>query len=162
MKTLVVGLGNPLLGDDGVGWRVAEQVRLETNHFPEPVDVECLSVGGLGLMERLVGYDYVVLIDAINSGSQPAGTVTCFDLEDLPDRTSGHTASSHDTSLQNALKLGRAMGAHLPERLWVVGIEAQFIGEFSEELTPEVESAIPVAVQEVLKILRNQNKEERP
>jgi len=148
-KTIIIGLGNPLLGDDSVGWRVAEQVRELCE-----VDLDCLSVGGLSLMERLVGYDRAVLIDAITTGKQPTGSVSLYKLEDLPDLSAGHTGSAHDTSLQNALKLGQSMGVQLPTEVVVVGIEAQSVYEFSEVLSPPVAAAIPQAVQMVMELLK--------
>jgi len=54
MKTLIIGLGNPMLGDDGVGWRVAEKVCRELP-ADESVIVDCLSLGGISLMEHLIG-----------------------------------------------------------------------------------------------------------
>jgi hydrogenase maturation protease len=148
-KTIIIGLGNPLLGDDSVGWRVAEQVRELCE-----VDLDCLSVGGLSLMERLVGYDRAVLIDAITTGKQPTGSVSLYKLEELPDLSAGHTGSTHDTSLQNALKLGQSMGVQLPTEVVVVGIEAQSVYEFSEVLSPPVAAAIPQAVQMVMELLK--------
>jgi len=148
-KTIIIGLGNPLLGDDSVGWRVAEQVRELCE-----VDLDCLSVGGLSLMERLVGYDRAVLIDAITTGKQPTGSVSLYKLEELPDLSAGHTGSAHDTSLQNALKLGQSMGVQLPTEVVVVGIEAQSVYEFSEVLSPPVAAAIPQAVQMVMELLK--------
>ena len=161
MKTLVVGLGNPILGDDGVGWKVAEEVRREMeigeleNNSPilqSSIVVDCFALGGLSLMERLIGYDRAILVDAVARGGQP-GAVTCTRLDELPDRSTAHTTAVHDTSLQNAIRVGRQMGAHLPETIWVVGIEAEPVYEFSEELTPAVSAAAPRAVQLVLSLL---------
>jgi hydrogenase maturation protease len=159
-STLVVGLGNPILGDDGVGWRVAEEVRrrlpslFQGNGLGMRVEVDCLSLGGLSLMERLIGYDHAVIIDAVNT-NQPPGTVSCFRLEDLPDLFGAHTGAAHDTSLQSALRLGRTLGAHLPRpgEILVVGVNAQTGYEFSEALTPPVAAAVPVAARRVLEVL---------
>lgn len=153
MKTLIVGLGNPILGDDAVGWHVARQVEKQLKNQAHDIDVECLAVGGLRLMEFMVGYDYAIVIDALTTLECQVGDVSCLPLEKLPDLTATHITSSHDTSLQTALKLGRNLGYHLPERIMVVGIEAHNPYEFSEQLSPSVESAIPVAVQTVLDAL---------
>jgi hydrogenase maturation protease len=166
MHTLIVGLGNPILGDDGVGWRIAEQVAsrlpvqalLQTPANPgfrdEPVfAVECLGLGGLSLMEHLIGYDRAILIDTIVTGENPTGTVSCFFLEELPDLAAGHLTSAHDTTLQNALKVGQAMGAKLPEVIIVVTVETQCVYDFSEDLSPAVAASIPIAVQTVMENL---------
>jgi len=171
MKTLVVGLGNPLLGDDGVGWQVAEAVKrqlqlsdfgceIERTEFqaaicnpPSTIEVDCLALGGLSLMERLVGYDRAILVDAVTTG-RPPGTIACFGLDDLPEFSTAHSSAAHDVSLQNALRLGRALGAPLPAEVLVVGVEAQRVYDFSETLSPAVQVAVPAAVQAVLRLLQ--------
>jgi len=145
MKTLILGLGNPLLGDDGVGWRVAEQIRSQVTD-PE-VEVDCLAGGGLSLMERLIGYDRAILIDAMFAGQAPPGQLSCFDLEQLSDPTAGHLSSAHETSLKTALQLGLKLGLSLPAEVRVVAIEAQHVYDFSEELSAPVAAAVPTAVQ---------------
>ncbi len=155
MKTLIIGLGNPILGDDSVGWRVAEEVKRELENWPpilqSPIDIDCFALGGLSLMERMIGYDRAILIDAVTTG-QPPGAVYRFQLEDLPELSCAHTTAAHDTSLQNALRLGRRMGIHLPSSVTVVGVEAERLYDFSEELSPAVEAAVPQAVRAVLEI----------
>lgn len=168
MHTLIVGLGNPILGDDGVGWRVAEAVSarsgiplgdaplpLEPAQIQNPVTIECYALAGLSLMERLIGYERVILIDSLNTGQYAQGEVVCFSLDEMTDLTHGHSASAHDVSLKNALKMGRSMGQPLPEDkdVHVVAIEAQHVYDFKEELTPAIQSAVPVAVDRVLELL---------
>jgi hydrogenase maturation protease len=149
MKTLVIGLGNPILGDDGVGWHVANQIL----NYNLPITVECCSVGGLSLMEQMIGYEQVILIDAITTGRAPTGTVTSFPLESIPDGFDGHLSSPHDTSLQMALRVGDSMGANLPDQVTVIAIEAHNLYEFSEQLTPPVAAAVPEAVRMVMDIV---------
>jgi hydrogenase maturation protease len=163
MKTLIIGLGNPILGDDGVGWVVAEQVqktlndRSRTMDDGHDVEVDFASLGGLSLMERLTDSERVILIDSIYTGKKPVGSVNRFSLEALTDMSSGHSASAHDTSLKNALKVGRSMDIRLPEdqNVMIVAIEAKSVYDFSEELTPPVAEAVPRAVQAVLDLLAN-------
>ena len=152
MKTLVIGLGNPILGDDGVGWRIAEHVRSQID--PNlPVDVDYLSLGGISLMEHLIGYERAILIDAVISDKEP-GSILVSKLGDIPDYSAFHITSAHDTSLQNAMKLGRDMGAQLPEDVTVIGIAAKHIYDFSEELSPSVAEAIPKVTQIVVDLLK--------
>ncbi len=148
---LVVGLGNPILGDDGVGWKVAEQLRDQVDMGQ--VDIEFLAVGGLRLMEFMIGYEQAIIIDALTSWTQPAGQVTMCPLELMPDLSAGHTSSAHDTSLQTALSMGRNMGFNLPAEVMVVGIEAQQVYDFSEELSEPVTAAVPDAVQRVVELI---------
>jgi hydrogenase maturation protease len=164
MKTLVVGLGNPILGDDGVGWRVAEEVKHQlTSPSPrrrqpsragrgDDVDVDCLSLGGISLMERLIGYERAILIDAFIS-EQECGAITVSKLSALPDYSAFHITSVHDTSLQNAIKLGKSLGAKLPDDVTVVGISAKYVYDFSEELSKPVSESVPKATEIVINML---------
>ena len=171
MKTIVIGLGNPILGDDGVGWRVAEEVQKQLadggwqiansnspsaiSHQPSAIEVDYVSLGGLSLMERLTGYERVILVDSIFTGEKSIGSVTTFPLSALPDLTAGHSASAHDTSLRTALTVGRSMNLPLPEddQVTIVAIEAENVYDFSEKLSPPVEAAVPLAVAKVLDLL---------
>ncbi len=148
--TLVVGLGNPILGDDGVGWRVAEAVKA---CLEDPaIDVICLSLGGLSLMEHLAGYRRVLIVDAMNTGAAP-GVLHQMSSRELDELSVQHTASVHDLSLSSALAFGREMGLDLPEEIWLVGVEAQPEFDFGEALSAPVEQALPAAVGAVLEWL---------
>ena len=152
MKTLVLGLGNPILGDDGVGWKVADLVKEQLT--PDlPVDVDFLSLGGIRLMEHLIGYQRAILIDAF-ALEEPIGSILVLKLSELPNYSAFHTTSAHDMSLQSAINLGRSMGVQLPEDITVVGITTKNIYDFSEELSPPVEQAVPKALQIVLDLLK--------
>ena len=152
MKTLVIGLGNPILGDDGVGWKVAEEVKKQ---LPQdaPVDVDFLSLGGISLMEHLIGYERAILIDAF-ALEEPTGSILVLKLSDLPNYSAFHTTSTHDTSLQTAIELGKSMGAHLPADVEIVGIATGRIYDFSEELSAPVADAVPFAAHIVLDLLK--------
>ena len=152
MKTIVVGLGNPILGDDAVGWHIARHVQ-ERSDFPPNIDVDCLSVGGISLMERLIGYERAILIDSFVTHKNPIGTVLCFSLNELPNRALGHMCSAHDTTLQNALKVGQELGAQLPKEITILAVEAQDVFDFSEQLTPKVAAAVPTAGQAIIDLL---------
>jgi len=154
MKTIVIGLGNPILGDDGVGWKVAEEISRLVLSKSDSIVVDCLSVGGLSLMEHLVGYNRAILVDTLQTGLHPPGTVIQMQLEDLPDQLAGHLVSAHDANLKTALQLGREMGVELPELITIVGIEAQRVYDFTEVLSPDVMAAVPHAVQLVSDILQ--------
>jgi len=152
MKTLIVGLGNPALGDDGVGWKVVKDV---CKSLPEDlhVQVNCLTLGGMGLMEHLIGYDRAILVDAFATDA-PVGSISVLKLSQLPNYSAYHITSAHDTSLQDAIERGREMGAHLPSDVMVVGITTERIHEFSEELSPSVEQVIPCVVKIVIDLLK--------
>ena len=153
MNTLVIGLGNPILTDDGVGVKVAYNVDeiISTGDFAS-VTVTEASVGGLRLMEEMVGYDRVILIDAIKtiSGSKP-GTLHRMSLDDLREVCpTQHSACAHDTTLVTAIDTGKLLGLKLPDTLTIIAIEVENVTEFSDEPTPAVSDAIPLATAAVL------------
>jgi hydrogenase maturation protease len=104
-------------------------------------------------MEHLVGYHRAILIDALQTGLHPSGTVIQLQLDDLPEQASGHMVSAHDASLKTALQFGHEMGVQLPKQIIVVGIEAERVFDFSDTLSPEISEAIPQAVKMVYDLL---------
>jgi hydrogenase maturation protease len=149
-KTLVLGLGNPLLRDDSIGLRVIQALRPHLANRPD-VDLAEDYWGGLRLMERMIGYERAIIVDAIQS-QQPPGTVHLLSVGGVPTQRS---ASAHDVNLRTALQVGRQAGAQLPEDedILLIGVEAGDVQTFCEQLSPPVEQAIPRAIDAVLTAL---------
>jgi len=74
-------------------------------------------------------------------------------LEDLPEQIAAHLTSAHDVNLKTALQLGREMGAQLPEEIIFIGIAAEYVTNFSNELSPTIQNAIPQAVERISNLL---------
>jgi len=149
MKTLVLGLGNPILSDDGVGIRVAHEV---SNRLKNPrVTVSETSAAGLSLLDSIVGYDKVIIIDAIQTEKGQAGQIYRMKTEDFS--LTKRLSSPHQVNLATALELGKMLGLAVPEKITVFAVEAKDITNFSERCTPEVEKAIPEVVRMVLEDL---------
>jgi hydrogenase maturation protease len=140
----VIGIGNPLRGDDAAGVVVAEWLR---PRVPECVEVVACSEEPSRLMEAWEGADSVVLVDTVSSGA-PAGTLHRFDAGDeaVPART--FRSSTHAIGIADTIELARALG-RLPRRVVVYGLEA---GGFAtgSALTPAVEEAVEFLVKDVL------------
>jgi hydrogenase maturation protease len=149
LKTLVLGLGNSILTDDAVGFAVVEEVRRRLH--TGDVTVSEASVGGLGLLELVVSYDRVIIIDAIQTGSREPGEIHRL----WPDEFHGsvRAASTHDISLTSALELGHQLGMDTPKEIVIFGIEAADVETFGEQLTPAVATAVPRTVDLVLEEL---------
>lgn len=149
MKTLVLGIGNPILSDDGVGIKVARQIE---GRLADPdVTVAEASVGGLGLLDLIIGYDRVVIIDAIQTkGGQP-GTVYHLQADDFA--CAKHTTSPHDMDFATALKLGKLLGMAVPPEITIFAVEVEDVTTVSEQCTPKVDAATPVCVDTVLREL---------
>jgi len=152
-KTLILGLGNPILTDDGVGIHV---VRAVAAHVQQAglVFAEA-SVGGLRLLDTLTGYERVILVDAIQTPDGKPGEIHLLHPNDL--RASLHSGSTHDLSLPGALALGRELGQVLPadEAVTIVAVEVEDVLTFGESCTPTVAAAIPGAVEMVLACIHN-------
>jgi hydrogenase maturation protease len=152
LKTLVLGLGNPILTDDGIGIHVVQE--MATRPLPNNVTCAEASLGGLRLLEIVAGYERLILVDAIQTADGRPGDIYRLSGNDL--RASLHAGSTHDLSFSGALRLGRGMGLALPdnENILILAIEVVDVLTFGEECTPEVVAAIPRAVEAVLAELR--------
>ena len=153
MKTLVLGLGNPILTDDGVGIYVVRAAARAAQHGAHVTFAEA-SVGGVRLLEVMAGYERVVIVDAIRTPGGTPGAVYRLGPGDV--RASLHAGSTHDLSLPGALALGRGVGLSLPadKEMVIIAIEVEDVLTFGEACTPAAAGAIPRAVQEVLAVVR--------
>lgn len=115
---VVIGVGNPLRGDDGVGLAIA--ARLAAG-LPEGVRVERCEQEPSRLIDAWSGADAAVLVDAVSSGSPP-GTIHRFDATDAPVPAGVFRSSTHAFGLSDAIELSRALGS-LPRRVVVYGVE---------------------------------------
>jgi len=157
MKTLIIGLGNPILTDDGVGVKVAHQLEevVDLTAHPDLTITEA-SAGGLRLMETILGYDRVVLIDAyyLKQDQTTPGKIHRLSLDDLRFVSpTQHSTSAHDTSLVTALDAADQLGYQIPQDFIIYAVEVENILEFSETPTPAVAAAIPKVVSEIIKEL---------
>ena len=151
MKTMVLGLGNPIFCDDAVGLHVVEELQKQIHD--KDVTVEGLALAGLDMLETLSGYDRVIIIDAIQTGGK-AGEIYRLTPESL--KSTIHTGTPHDVNFATALELGERIGIKLPTKIEILAVEISEATTFGETLTPEVAKAVPKAVKEVLKILKEE------
>lgn len=149
MKALVLGIGNPILSDDGVGIRVAHEVGENLND-PQ-VAVSETSAAGLSLLDCMLGYDKVIIIDAIQTKEGKAGQIYRMKPEDFS--SAKRLSSPHQINLVTALELGRMLNLAMPREISVFAVEAKDTDTFSEKCTPEVEKAIPEVAKMVLEDL---------
>lgn len=141
--TVIIGMGNPLLADDGVGMAVAQAVGERLKPHQPDLTITALHTGGIRLMEAMAGFRRAVVVDAMLTGAA-AGTVRRFDPDEFV--TTKNTFSSHDTDFATAYRLGRMAGVPLPERIVFWGIEAREFDRFGDRFSTEVAGALPEAV----------------
>ncbi len=149
MKILVLGVGNPILSDDGVGIHVARELKKKN---PKNVTVDELAASGLELLDVIRGYDKVVIIDAIQTRSGKPGELHILEERDF--EKSIHGSSPHGINIATALALGRRLVPdEMPREVVFFAVEAKDLVNVSETLTPEVRKAIPDVVERILKEL---------
>jgi len=147
-KTIILGVGNPILRDDGVGIHVAEELK---KYIKKPgVTIDSAFTGGMNLLDLMVDHDRAILIDAVKIENKKLGDVGLFGLGEL---SALHTCNPHDVSLPQAIDLAKKLGENrIPSDIKVVGINIGELGcEFGEELSSEIAKAIPKAVELVKK-----------
>ncbi len=148
-KTLILGLGNPILSDDGVGCRVAMALK---DRLKEPdVNVIEASIAGLDFLDLLTGYYRAIIIDAIQTDKGTPGQIYRLEPEILANTR--HAGTPHDVNFATALELGKKLGLPLPQQITVFAIEVKDVVTFNEKCTPEVEQAISSCVKMIIKEL---------
>jgi hydrogenase maturation protease len=149
MKTLVLGLGNPILSDDAVGIRAAQEVG---GKLDDPqVTVAETSEAGLSLLDAIVGYDEVIIIDAVQTEEGQPGQIHRMGTEDFS--FTKRFTPPHQINLATSLELGNALNLAMPRKITIFAVEAVDVTTFSERCTPQVEQAIPKVVNMVLEEL---------
>jgi len=147
-RITVMGIGNPLVKDEGVGVRVVE-VMMSTLAFPDNVTIVDAGTMGMGILNIFQGCDYLLVIDAVDGTGEPAGTVVLMTPEEMAPNTIKH--SMHDTRLVDVLEAAMLMGTQ-PE-VQCVGIQILDMDGIAVGLTKPVEDAIPAAVEAALSLL---------
>jgi hydrogenase maturation protease len=140
---LILGIGNILLCDEGVGVRVAEQMREAA--LPDDVEVVDGGTAGMDLLDVLAERRKVIIIDAVQANCEP-GTVLRFSAEDMV-QSEDVSVSLHELGLYEALMMTKQLGCE-PEEVVVFGIKPKKVG-YGLELTEEIEKLIPKVVEMV-------------
>ena len=145
MKTLILGFGNPILTDDAVGIRIAEELE---GQFPD-ITVEATSEAGLSILDEVTGYDKLIIIDSIKTGKGKPGELYKLTLEDLKPRSD--FSSSHGLDIATAFKLGEKLGYPMPGQVSIYAVEVKDNTTFGEGCTPEIEQSISLIVGQIIK-----------
>jgi len=148
LKTLVLGIGNPILGNDGIGFYVAQELANKVKG--EDVDVKDANTHGLNLLELIAGYNKLIIVDAIKTEDGAVGHIYKLSPEDFTSTV--HLATSpHDTNLATAIKIGNELLAErMPNEIVIFAVEIEEVIKFTEEMTEKVKETIPKVVNLVL------------
>lgn len=153
MKTIVLGIGNLILGDDGVGVHVANELK---KHINSPdITVDEAITGGMNLLDLLLGYDKAIIVDAVKSDASENGEVKRIELRDF---MTMHSCNPHDVSLMEAIEMAKKLGEdRIPKKIIIIGIMMKQIPyEFREELSEKIAAAVPKAVEMTLNEIKNE------
>ncbi|MGD1995647.1 MAG: hydrogenase maturation protease [Anaerolineae bacterium] len=143
--TLIIGLGNPLRADDGIGPRVVEE--LVRRGLPEGITARDCGTGGLDLLRVVEGWERVVVVDAADVEREP-GEFVRFTPDQVRLAEAVDSFSLHDAGLAEALGLARAAGRSLPSMV-IFGVQPERI-DWAVGLSPTLEAALPALVEAVL------------
>ena len=155
MKTIVLGVGNQILGDDGVGVHVANEIK---KYIQNPdVTIDEAITGGMNLLDLILGYDKVIIIDAVKTETGENGEVKRIPLNDF---STMHSCNPHDVSLSEAIQMAKKMGeTRIPQNIIVIGVMMKQIPcEFGEKLSKNIAAAVPKAVEMTLNEIKNDMK----
>ena len=148
-RVSVIGIGNPLMGDDGAGVAVLD---LLAKKVPRGVELLDLGTGGMTLLHKLEGLDLAIIVDAVDYGGRP-GEIRIFEPDDV-DTTKAVGVSLHDADILKIIRLAKEMGK-CPERLFIAAIQPASVS-LTMELSPAVKKKLPALANEILKILKKQ------
>lgn len=144
MKTRVLGIGNPIVTDDGAGLKIAREIK----HLKPELDVVEACAGAMGLFDYVVDCDRVVIIDSIKTNEDLPGTLYKLQLEDLKP-TLNHPLS-HSLDIASALKLGEGLGYKMPQSISLYAVEIDNNTNFGESCTERVAARIPAIAREII------------
>ena len=156
LKTLIVGIGNLLLGDDGFGPEIIRA--LEKENLSDNTELRDMGIAGLTTATEIGDYELVIFVDAMELGEKPGSIrMMKLDVEKISPEEALNLSrfSVHELSLETILKFSKAMGT-LPEEVYILGCQPESL-EIGHILSPRVREVIPVAIKEIIKLIGNKN-----
>jgi hydrogenase maturation protease len=152
VKTLILGIGNPILGDDGVGVRVAEELARKATD-PD-YEVKAADTDGLGLLDIVLGYNRLILIDALMGENVEPGKIYRFRADNLGG--SDMVSLTHGVNVRTSFKLGKMLfPKEMPGEIIIFGVGIEQASRFSEEMTPLIKNAVKSVCDLVLQELKS-------
>lgn len=149
-RTVIICIGNELVADDAVGFEIFN--RLEANNTSSSFRIEYCSVGGIDMLPMLEGETDLIVVDAVQFGTKPAGTIHIIPWDELPDNSTA--ISSHGLGLRETIEIGRTLyPERMPERITLVGIEGRCFNLTREFMTKEVEEAVNEAALKIQELV---------
>ena len=154
-RTIVLGLGNPILTDDAFGLRVAECLRGLLRETPVAgVDVATSMRAGFDLVDVLGGYERAVIVDCLVVPDPHPGRVRWLALDEF--QGSARLTGAHDVDVRTAFELGQALGRSMPPTVDILAVEAADTETFSETMTEAVALRVEPVARQIYALLRGE------
>ncbi len=147
--TLILGMGNPILSDDGAGIRAVQEIAKRT--LKKDIEIKETNVGGFAVIDEIVGYRNVVIVDAVKTKDGKPGSIYRFTPADF--KATVHLSTPHTINFATAMALAEKYGYDLPESIEIYGIEVEDTTSFGESCSPRIEDAACRVADEILKTL---------
>jgi hydrogenase maturation protease len=144
-KKLILGVGNDILMDDGIGPRVVK--KLEADHPLPETEYLTSALGGMDIVELINGYEWVVFVDAIKTKGGVPGAVYEFTPADFKETL--HLTNLHDISFLSAIELGRQLDFDIPKDIYIFAVEIIEDQVFGEDFTPPLQERFPRIIEEI-------------
>jgi hydrogenase maturation protease len=157
LKILVLGIGNVILQDDGVGPAIVRE--LSRLNLPPDVFLKTTSLSGFPLLDIVTGFSTLIIVDATKS-ERKTGEITWEPAGTFQPRTEG--INQHTMDLFRVLELGRQLELEIPTQIMVLTIGARDVTSFGEFLSPEVAAAVPEATAEIMRKIIGLTKDKQP
>lgn len=138
-----MGIGNLILRDDGVGIRIAQKLKEED---PALEVIETSEVG-IALLDLVVGYRKLIIIDSVKTGKGQPGELYMLKLKNM--KPGIDLPSSHGIDIATAFELGHRLGYPMPGQIRIYAVEVKNNETFGEGLSPEIEKRIPAIAREI-------------
>jgi hydrogenase maturation protease len=147
VKTLVLGIGNDILGDDGVGIHIVREV---AKHISSgDVIVEETGAAGLSLLERIKGYERLIIADAILTDNTEVGKIHRLTLKDLA--KTNDSITPHEAALRTTLEIGNSLfPGEMPRDVVVFAVQTHDVDHVTGKMSRPVKAAVPEVVRMIL------------
>jgi hydrogenase maturation protease len=142
-KPLIVGLGNELMGDDGVGVTATRRLRADNTVCADIIDC---NLSGVSLIDVLSGYSKVIFIDAVRTNEHSIGDLVELNLDDF---RSIPSVSPHHTGLPELVDISRKLGIDFPDEIRIIGVEIEDRHELGMNMSEPIEKAMDGLLEKI-------------
>jgi hydrogenase maturation protease len=160
-KIGIIGIGNPLRSDDGIGIFLLQKLLKQKKTLPKEIEFIDGSTGGMNLLHIIAEFNIVIVIDAMNMNSKP-GDYRIFKADEIIENESKFFFSTHENNLLQVIQMSKKLG-ELPKQFFIFGIQPKEISyrpSLSKDLQNKTSSILKSLKKEIKVILSKHNLEQ--